>query len=165
MSSTNGLRPITDADIATVLALNEAHQAATSKLDEAELRQLLAAAFRASFVEAGPAFSIALDENAQAESPNFQWFARRFPRFVYMDRIVVAASAARRGLGRLLYADLITAARSAGHAVLCCEVNVEPPNPGSMAFHEGMGFHEMAVVAQPERGKIVRYLSLDLTAP
>jgi predicted GNAT superfamily acetyltransferase len=30
---------------------------------------------------------------------------------------------------------------------LCCEVNVEPPNPGSLRFHERIGFAEVGQFA------------------
>jgi hypothetical protein len=39
---------------------------------------------------------LAFDQHARYDSPNFLWFGARYPRFVYVDRIVVAASA--RGL-------------------------------------------------------------------
>jgi predicted GNAT superfamily acetyltransferase len=50
------------------------------------------------------------------------------------------------------------AARAAGYAHVCCEVNIDPPNPGSDAFHANMGFEEIGRAFLPERGKTVRYL-------
>jgi predicted GNAT superfamily acetyltransferase len=43
------------------------------------------------------AFLLALDQDADYDSPNFRWFSARYPRFVYVDRIVVASAARGRG--------------------------------------------------------------------
>jgi hypothetical protein len=88
------------------------------------------------------AFLLAFSEQAAYDSPNFLWFRDRYPRFVYIDRIVVAPSWRRSGIGRLLYADLERQA-SAHAPDLTCEVNLDPPNPGSFAFHERSGFFEV----------------------
>jgi hypothetical protein len=50
------------------------------------------------------------------------------------------------------------AACEAGYTRVCCEVNVEPPNPGSDAFHANLGFEEIGRAFVPEREKTVRYL-------
>jgi predicted GNAT superfamily acetyltransferase len=42
-------------------------------------------------------------------------------------------------------------------AILCCEVNVEPPNPGSLRFHQRIGFAEVDKIA-PKPGYIVSLL-------
>ncbi len=84
-----------------MLALNAAHVAETSHLDETALRALRDQAFLAAAVT-GPeglsAFLIALDQDAAYASPNFRWFRERYPRFVYVDRIVTAP-AARAAVG------------------------------------------------------------------
>ena len=105
--------------------------------------------------------SIAFDQDAEYESVNFQWFRRRFARFVYVDRVVVAEAARRRGVARALYGAVMSRARAAGHARVVCEVNVEPANEGSMAMHAGMGF-VMIGAGAPMVGKRVAYLALDL---
>jgi predicted GNAT superfamily acetyltransferase len=74
---------------------------------------------------------------------------------VYVDRVVVDEAARRRGLAQALYADL---ARTAVERPLVCEVNLEPPNPGSLAFHERLGFHPCGEAVDPRNGKRVRYL-------
>jgi predicted GNAT superfamily acetyltransferase len=70
-------------------------------------------------------------------------------------RVVVAPEARGRGLGRRLYEDL---AATAGARPLCCEVNLVPPNPGSLAFHERLGFAACGEGDDPRNGKRVRYL-------
>ncbi len=39
-----------------------------------------------------------------------------------------------------------------------CEVNLEPPNPVSDAFHEALGFTEVGRAAIHDGKKLVRYL-------
>ncbi|TIP69850.1 MAG: GNAT family N-acetyltransferase, partial [Mesorhizobium sp.] len=72
--------------------------------------------------------------------PNFLWFRERYPRFVYVDRVVVAGEARGRGHARRLYEDLFDHALRAGQTIVTCEVNAEPPNPASDAFHAALGF-------------------------
>lgn len=146
-----------------VLALNEAHAVETSRLTPERLAALWAMAFRAEAIADGrtcDAFLIALDQDAAYDSPNFRWFQARYPRFVYVDRIVTAQAARGRGLAKALYDDLFAQAREAGHERICCEVNVDPPNPGSDAFHAAIGFAEVGRASLP--GKTVRYLARDL---
>jgi predicted GNAT superfamily acetyltransferase len=133
----------TDAD--AVLALNAADVAVLSPLDAPALAALAAQAayFRVGCGEHGvAAFLLALREGADYASPNYRWFAERYPRFVYVDRIVVAPAARGAGLGAALYADLFAFARAAGIDTIACEFDVDPPNPASARFHARFGFHE-----------------------
>ena len=67
------------------------------------LTQLIGEASYARRIGELDAFLLAFDQDADYDSPNFLWFRERYPRFVYVDRIVVAAAARGRGLARLLY--------------------------------------------------------------
>jgi predicted GNAT superfamily acetyltransferase len=49
-----------------------------------------------------------------------------------------------------------------GHTVLCCEINVDPPNVASDRFHGAFGFEEVGQAFLAERAKTVRYLSLSI---
>src|SRR6185437_12371238 len=102
-----------------------------SWLTPERLTHLMRQAFFARRVGGVDAFLLAFDQDADYDSPNFLWFRDRYPRFVYVDRIVVAASARGRGLARLLYRELFEQAMRAGHTQLFCEVNSDPPNPAS----------------------------------
>ena len=53
-------------------------------------------------------------------------------------------------------------ARAAGHERVVCEVNADPPNPASDAFHAALGFAEIGATLLPN-GKTVRYFMRDLT--
>jgi predicted GNAT superfamily acetyltransferase len=83
-------------------------------------------------------FLIVMAPGADYDSPNYRWFQARLASggapgpFRYVDRIAVSTDAQGTGGGRLLY-----------DAELTCEVNLEPPNPDSQAFHARMGFVEV----------------------
>jgi predicted GNAT superfamily acetyltransferase len=141
-----------------MLALNNAHARELSWLAPARLAHLVTQAFRAGATGQVDAFLLAFDEGADYDSPNFLWFRDRFERFVYVDRIVVAPAARGRGLARLLYEDLFSAALSAGHAKVGCEVNSRPPNPGSDAMHDKLGFAQVGEASVANGEKTVRYL-------
>lgn len=149
--------PVAPADEAAILALNNLHARELSLLDPGRLRHLLNAAFMAARASDVHAFIIAFDQDADYDSPNFLWFRSRFGRFVYVDRIAVAEEARGRSLARLLYEELFARARMAGYGRVVCEVNVEPPNPQSDAFHAALGFAPVGE-AKLDGAKRVRYL-------
>lgn len=146
-------------DLAAMLALNAAHESETSPLDADGLNKLIDEAFHVGVrSEGADGFLIAMDQAAAHTSPNFSWFKSRYPRFIYIDRIIVAPAARGRGLAAGLYEELFAAAASAGHDLVGCEVNMVPPNPGSDAFHSKLGFEEVGQASIGE-GKVVRYLA------
>jgi predicted GNAT superfamily acetyltransferase len=145
-------------DKAAVLSLNNIHAKETSALDGTSLAELLEMSFYARGIDRGEtAFLIALDQDAPYRNPNFSWFKESRETFVYIDRIIVAASARGQGTARTLYNDLFVAARQVGHDRVVCEVNIEPPNPISKAFHLAMGFKEVGQASIHGGTKTVRY--------
>jgi hypothetical protein len=160
------LQSITRADASrttslgqTVLELNNAHAQELSWLQPEQIEHLIEQAFLARRIGNVDAFLLALDQDANYSSPNFQWFRTRYSRFVYVDRIVVAPSARGRGCARRLYRDLFERAIGAGHAQVFCEVNMSPPNPTSDAFHAALGFVEVGTASVHGGSRTVRYLS------
>lgn len=155
--------PITAADLAVtgaaLLALNNAHARELSWLEPARLRHLVEQAFLARRIGDAEAFLLAFDQGADYDSPNFLWFRDRYRRFVYVDRIVTATAARGRGHARRLYEDLFAEAARVGHDRVVCEVNAEPPNPASDAFHAALGFVEVGRAAIHGGDKTVRYFS------
>ena len=139
-------RPATPADFPAILALNAAVVHLTSPLDAERLAALHAQAALHRVAEHDGrvvAFLLALREGADYASPNYRWFAARYPRFLYVDRVVVAAAAPRLGFGSALYADLFAHAAAQDVATLACEYDLEPPNPRSAQFHAKHGFCEV----------------------
>ena len=155
----NAIHNLSPLDVAIMLPLNNTHTKETSALDDASFTALLDMAFYARGIDRGAtAFLIALDHNASYESPNFLWFKEAHASFIYIDRIIVSSSARGRGIARLLYEDLFTAARNAGYDRVVCEVNIDPPNLVSEAFHAAMGFERVGEATIHSGTKIVRYL-------
>ncbi len=149
---------------ATLLALNNNHAAELSWLDPNGLDHLIGQAFRAGAIGAGDAFMIALDQSADYGSPNFKWFRDRYDRFAYVDRVVVSPAARGGGLARRLYADLFAVALETGHTRIVCEVNADPPNPASDAFHRALGFSVVGEASIYGGQRSVRYYLRPLTA-
>lgn len=142
----SGLRDARREDFAAILALNEESVHFTSPLAAERLDALHRVAAYHKVVEIDgeiAAFLLAFREGAPYESPNYLWFAERYPEFLYIDRIVVAPAHRGARLGSALYDDVIAFATASGAPWLTCEFDVEPPNPASMKFHERMGFAEV----------------------
>ena len=147
-----------------LLALNNAHQTETGPLTRDALTRMIATAFHSASVDGGKdAMLITFDQDAAYDSPNFLWFKARYAAFVYVDRIIVAAHARGRGLARDFYEDLFARAAKASQPRVVCEVNLDPPNPGSLAFHAALGFVAVGE-AVLQNGKTVRYLERALGA-
>jgi predicted GNAT superfamily acetyltransferase len=158
------IEPITRDIEPALLALNNRHAEELSWLEPEELSHLVVQAFYARRIGAVEAFLIAFDQDADYDSPNFLWFRARYRRFVYVDRIAVAESARGRGYARRLYHDLFDIAARNGHDIVVCEVNSDPPNPGSDAFHAALGFLEIGQATIHGGRKAVRYFARSLGA-
>jgi predicted GNAT superfamily acetyltransferase len=153
------IRPLAQLDQDRLLALNNAHAVELSWLDIDRLASMLRQAWRATGIGDLDAALIAFDQSSGYDGWSFGWFRDRYPRFVYVDRVVVAPSARGRGLARALYADLFAAASAAGQALVTCEVNSDPPNPASDRFHAALGFAPVGSAQPPGAGKTLRYLA------
>lgn len=158
MTTAMTVADLTGADAEALLALNNAHALELSWLEPERLARLVDATFIARRVGVADALLLAFDQDADYDSVNFLWFRDRFDRFVYVDRVVVADAARGRGLARRLYGDLFAAARAAGHTRIVCEVNSDPPNPASDAFHTALGFVPVGTAEIHGGEKTVTYL-------
>ena len=90
------------------------------------------------------AFCITFAPGAPYTSVNYQWFSQNYSDFVYLDRIVVSENMRNQTLGEKLYLAVeqrMIKDRCA--PILTCEVNLNPPNHGSIRFHNRIGFHEV----------------------
>lgn len=139
------LRDIAPLDRPYVLALNLGAVDALTPLDDDRLTELMGWAAHAQVVvdvDAIVGFVLTFGPGAAYDSPNYAWFSSRYERFLYLDRIVVAPGARRRGVGTFVYDEMEAAAAVRG-GPLVCEVYVEPPNATSLAFHRGRGYREV----------------------
>ena len=149
---------------AALLALNNLHARETSYLTEDQWRMLISNASIARCAGKTAALLIAFDQKASYDNQNFAWFRQRMDSFVYVDRIVVDGNHRGAGLARKLYEDLFTTLLATGRDSVVCEVNMDPPNPQSDAFHDKMGFVEVGQAKLDHNGKTVRYLEKRLNA-
>ena len=147
------VRNIEIADLPRVLEINNANTPGVSELTFTELETDLENSLHALAIdnEQGKvcAFCITFDPGAPDAGDNHRWFAERYESFVYLDRIAIDSNHQNRGLGAVLYQSVeLHMLDSAQHSLLCCEVNLEPPNPGSLRFHQRIGFMELGRVTQ-----------------
>lgn len=158
------LREPTRADWPRLLELNQASVNELSALDEARLELVLSFAHRSLVVESDGevvGFAIAVAPGVPYGSDNYRWFGKSFDEFLYLDRVAVAESMRRRGIGAQLYGAMESAAQPFGRMV--CEVNLVPRNEVSLAFHESRGYREIGRLEHnPE--KVVALLSKELSA-
>lgn len=160
-------RPFAERDSRAVLHLNAESVAVLSPLDDERLRALREMACLHEVAEDDGVvvgFLLAFADGVAYDSVNYQWFASRFKRFVYIDRVVVSAAQRGGGVGRAFYRRAAEYAAGAGCAWLVCEVDVEPPNAPSLAFHQRLGFVEVGHQTV-DGGKVVSMQVCGLDTP
>ena len=96
------------------------------------------------------------DPNLFYDSPNYQWVSERYSNFIYIDRISVLPKFQNEKIGSALYTDLIYFSALNGYNDILCEVNIQPPNPGSIRFHKRFDFEECGSQLT-EAGKLESY--------
>lgn len=162
----NGPRSLSSADSAEVLRINAESRPGVAGLDQAELHRL-AALPNSHLAMEGPGaaivgYALAFPSSAIYEGEEFRKLLQICPApFLYIDQVAVDTSMRRKGVASILYKALERLARHSSMSALCCEVNLEPPNPGSMAFHENMGFKELGVLETAD-GRMVTLMSKPL---
>jgi len=87
-------------------------------------------------------FMLTFLPGADYESMNYAWFSEHHERFAYMDRIVVDPNTRGGGIGAALYGELFELVGDS-EPFVGIDVNVRPPNEGSIRFHERLGFAEI----------------------
>jgi predicted GNAT superfamily acetyltransferase len=169
---------VTEADLDRLVELNTASVPAVNAIDVDQMRWLVehselavavvtqadAAKDDGSHPDAVLGFVLALRPGLDYASENYRWFSERGADFLYVDRIVVADGHRSAGLGAALYDAVFERARAVGAAEVECEVNVEPPNPGSMAFHSRLGFAEVGRQSTKGGAAVVALLVRPLAA-
>lgn len=139
------IRPAAPTDFGTICALNLAEVQHTSAMDMARLSELHAISCYhkvACLDGIVSAFLLAISSGSLYKNANFEWFSKMYPRFIYVDRIVVSTASRGLRLGSLLYEDVFRHARSRTIPLITCEYNLVPPNEASRIFHDKFGFKE-----------------------
>ncbi len=151
------IREATVADHAAILAVNEQSVPGVSAFDSAKLEALAAASdpLLVAVGEDGVAgYLIGFTPDARYQGACFRWFRENRPGSLYIDQVAIGASARRRGAGAALYDAAEQAAIDRGLDRLTCEVNLDPPNPESMAFHAARGFQQVGTLAVPDGRRV-----------
>jgi uncharacterized protein len=151
------IRRATAGDHEAILAINAQGVPGVSALAAADLDRLAAAAdplLVAVRDGSMAAYLIAFRPDAAYEGTCFRWFREHHPRSLYIDQVAVGADWRRSGVASELYTELEIAARERGLDALTCEVNLDPPNPQSMAFHGVLGFREVATLDVPDGRRV-----------
>ena len=135
-----------ESDIDAALELNNLNAPAVGEIDRTQLEFLIEHSLYSFAIGADMlhAFCITFAPGAPYTSVNYQWFSQNYSEFVYLDRIVVSEKMRNNLLGAKLYAAVeqrMIKDRCA--PILTCEVNLNPPNIGSIRFHNRIGFREV----------------------
>ncbi|HJR73006.1 MAG TPA: GNAT family N-acetyltransferase [Luteimonas sp.] len=145
------VRDVREHELDSVLALNNAAGPAILPLDAAKLRHFYDSAeyFRVAERDGNLAgFLVGFGSDADHDSSNFAWFRERFPKFFYIDRIVVASRRRGGGVGRALYADVQSYAELRCPQ-LACEVFLDHGADPALLFHGSFGFREVGQHVMP----------------
>jgi predicted GNAT superfamily acetyltransferase len=139
------LRTAVPMDFESICALNGVQVQHTSPMDAARLDELNALSCYHKVISVEgivSAFLLAILSGAPYQNENFGWFSQRYPRFIYIDRVVVSSASMGLGFGSRLYKDLFRHARSKAIPLIACEYNIIPANEPSRLFHDTLGFKE-----------------------
>ncbi len=159
------VRDAAPGDEEFILALNAASTPAVGDMTADDYREIAGWAYRVLIAEAGgkPAgFLILIRPGSDYPSDNYGWFEEQFDHHLYVDRIAVSKAAWGQGVGRSLYEEAMRIAAATGEKRLTAEVNEDPPNPESMAFHAKLGFRHLLSRLSPRLGKVVAMLERPL---
>ena len=156
------IRNLTLSDCKAILQINAASVPGVAALDESEFARLMAMPNHHFAVESDNhlvvGYALAFNSNAPYDGEEFQVFRQKSPKpFIYIDQVATQRESRRMGIGSAIYDALENAARLCDASTLCCEVNIDPPNPESMAFHQNRGFSQSEILTTAD-GRIVALL-------
>jgi predicted GNAT superfamily acetyltransferase len=158
------IRDAAHVDFPAIVALNLESERFVSPMSAQRLEQLhaWAAYHRVMDIDGRvAAFLLGVREGSGYDSPNYRWFAQRYERFFYIDRVIVTEANRGRGYASALYEDAFSCARTKGVSMVTCEFDVDPPNPVSRKFHEALGFRQVGMNSYNNKQVAMQALSLD----
>jgi predicted GNAT superfamily acetyltransferase len=151
------IRPLSKEDSPSLWKINEEGLPGTGKVSEDEIKSLLdyselsIGAFDGDILHG---FVICLPPGTEYASLNYAWFNQRYDDFLYVDRIAVSQNHRNKNVGTLLYSEVISLSAQ-NQVPIAAEVNLTPPNPGSIRFHERNGFTDVGVFSHGDKAVIM----------
>ena len=142
------IRNLTHTDVEAMWAINEDGLPGTGQVSQVELVALLdlASLSLGAFEDDRMlGFVICLPPRTTYGSLNYAWFNQRYDAFLYVDRVAVAPTHRNKGVGTALYDKVVANAKERSVPV-AAEVNLDPPNPGSVRFHQRFNFDEVGTL-------------------
>ena len=146
------IRALQISDSSSIWEINEQGLPGTGKVSEQEILGLLNySSFSIGLFDSNSllGFVICLPPKTAYGSLNYLWFNERYDDFLYVDRIAVSTANRNQKIGSKLYQAVIDTASKIG-VPIAAEVNLRPPNPDSVRFHQRHGFTE---IGQFEHGQ------------
>ncbi len=153
------IRHSVPGDLAELHRINEANAPKVGNITAEDLAALIDISFATLVATRDGAlagFVLSLVEKADYDSLNYAWISDKHESFAYVDRVAVDAAFRNQGVGQLLY-EALEREIDGQRPVLTCEVNALPPNPGSMRFHERLGFRDIGRRDYDDGAKAVVY--------
>ncbi|MTA29152.1 MAG: GNAT family N-acetyltransferase [Actinobacteria bacterium] len=156
------VRDMTLLDLEVVHAINEENVPAVGQETFDDLRAIFGVCSINLVAEIDGrvrGFCMVMPPGVDYGSPNYLYFCDRHEDFVYLDRVAITADSQGRGIGPMLYREVERRTTAPWFAL---EVNVQPPNEGSLRFHAREGFVEVDQL-ETRPGKIVSLMMKPLT--
>jgi predicted GNAT superfamily acetyltransferase len=138
------IRPCIALDFDSILGINAAGAPNVALVDRTELLRLtsMSGVFVVAETPAGiVGYLLAMSSSANYDGEEFQHFRAALEQpFLYIDQVAISPDARRSRVASDLYSYVEGVCRLRDTRMLCCEVNLDPPNPVSLRFHEKRGF-------------------------
>lgn len=158
------VRSMQPSDYRWALALNNAESPHVNTYNEYNFPRFveLAAWVSVAVQDHKPVgFAILFLPGSTYSSENYRWVAKRYTRFIYLDRILVEPSHRGKGIGKVLYDAAIDFGRRRA-PIVTCAVNEEPPNPEATGFCQKIGFRTLSRNKPEGSKKSTAIMGLDL---
>ena len=152
------LRKAETKDFERIIELNEESVHFLSPMDMEKFEHLESISEMLRVIEIDgivEAFVLTIREGKAYDSVNYLWFQKHYHRFLYIDRVVVSIKMQGKGLGRMLYESVFEHAKQIGVPYVTAEIDINPPNPVSLKFHEKFGFKEVGKQSVADGKKVV----------
>ena len=162
------LRRYRSDDLPTIHAINQAEVPAVGDETAKALDRIAAESIITIVADVDGAiggFCFVLGPGADYASLNYAWFSEQYDDFVYLDRVAISPAFQRRGIGRAMYTEVerLAAEHHPTATDFVLEVNLEPRNETSLAFHAQLDFVEVGQL-EGDDGKVVSMMAKSLSA-